>query len=413
MEKIKNIIRHPLFSGSAVMIGGSMIVNIINYIYHLVVGRMLGPVNYGILASLFSIVTIIGIVPTSTSVSIVKYISSSKNLDEVSAVYGSIYGFVLKLAFIASLIVLLISPVIASFLHIGDISLVALISPILFFSLITLVNQATSQGLLKFTGFVVPSLASTLIKICLGIGLVVLGFSVFGAMIGVLIGTVLSFFVSIPFIKNLKKNMKKYDLKPFFKFSIPVFFQALAFTSIFTMDVLLARHFLPPFEAGIYASLSILGKIVFFASSPIASVMFPVVSGRNTKGEPYQKIFWGAFALTFAVSFAIIVFYYLFADFAINILYGSAYLSAAPNLTLMGIFILLYTLDALLVNFALSLGETKIIIFPVVAAMLQAVLIWLFHSDIKEIILMSLIVCLFMFFGEAVYLRYNSLYAKS
>lgn len=399
------------------MIGGSMIVNVINYVYHLVMGRILGPVNYGVLASLFSILYIVGIVPTSTSVAIVKYISSGKNSAGIAAIYRAINNLVLKIAAVISILTLTASPFIANFLHIDNVILVVLISPILFFSLITLVNQAVSQGLLRFMGFVLPNLISSLVKILLGITLVVIGFSVFGAMMGVLTGGILAYFISIPYIRRINqiKNFKKYNLKPFLRYSLPVFLQALAFTSIFTTDVILVKHFLSPFDAGIYASLSTLGKIVFFASSPITSVMFPVIAGRSSRGENYIKVFWGALALTFLISAMVVGIYYFFSDFAIRILYGTAYLSAAADLVWMGVFIMVYTLSTLLVNFSLSLGKTGIIVFPVLGAVGQAVLIWLFHSSIKEIIQVSLLICALMLFGEAVYLGYNSLrkiYAK-
>lgn len=411
MKKIKAIIANPLFSGSAIMIGGSMVGNVINYIYHLIMGRMLGPVDYGVLASLFSILYVVGIVPTSTSVAIVKFISSSKKPSEVASIYRSIDKLVLRLSVILSFLTLLFSPFIANFLNIKNVFLVVLISPILFFSLIALVNQATSQGILKFMGFVYPNFVASGVKLILGVLLVVLGFSVFGAMVGVVLSGILAYLVSVPYVKKIKeiKNFDtEYNLKPFLKYSMPVFFQALAFTSIFTTDVILVKHFLSPFEAGIYASLSTLGKIVFFASSPIASVMFPVVAGKNARGEKYMKVFWGAFALTFAVSALVVAVYYFFSGFAINILYGNAYLSAAPDLVWMGLFILVYTLATLLVNFALSLGKTKIIWFPLVAAIGQGILIWIFHSDVKEIIQASLVICTFMFFGEAIFLGYNS-----
>lgn len=393
------------------MIGGSMVGNVINYLYHLIMGRMLGPVDYGILASLFSILYVVGIVPTSTSVAIVKFISSSKKMSEIATIYRSIDKLVLRLSVTLSALTLVSSPFIARFLNIDNVLLVVLISPILFISLITLVNQATSQGILKFMGFVFPNFVASAAKLAFGVLLVILGFSVFGAMVGVVVSGVLAYFVSVPYVRKIReiKNFDTgYDLKPFFKYSLPVFFQALAFTSIFTTDVILVKHFLSPFEAGIYASLSTLGKIVFFASSPIASVMFPVVAGKSARGEKYMKVFWGAFGLTFAVSAAVVVVYYFFSDFAISVLYGGAYLSAAPDLVWMGLFILVYTLATLLVNFALSLGKTRVIWFPVIAAIGQGILIWIFHSDVKEIIQASLVICTFMLFGEAIFLGYNS-----
>jgi len=240
-----------------------------------------------------------------------------------------------------------------------------------------------------------------------------MGYSVFGAMIGVFAGGLLAYFVSKWYVRDIKKTKKlknKYNLKPFLKYSLPVFLQALAFTSIFTTDVILVKHFLTPFDAGIYAALSTLGKIIFFASSPISSVMFPVVAGRSAKGEGYLKIFWGSLGLTLFVSGSAVGIYYLFSDFAINILYGSAYLAASRDLVWMGLFMLVYTLALLLVNFSLSLGKTRIIVFPVLAAFGQAILLWIFHSSILEVIQVSLAICTLMLFGEGVFLGYTSRY---
>ncbi len=409
-KKIFNFLRHPLFSGSAIMIGGSMAVNVINYAYHLVVGRMLGPVNYGVLASLFSILYIVAIVPTSTSVAVVKFISSAETDKSAGRIYFAINKLVLIIAFILAIALLFVSPFIASFLHINNVFLVILISPILFFSLITLVNQATSQGLLKFMGFVLPNMASSVIKIVLGVLLIALGYSVLGAMYGVLLGGVLAYFVSLPYIRKLVKSdvgSVDYDIYPFLRYSLPVLLQALAFTSLFTTDIILVKHFLSPFNAGIYAALSTLGKIIFFASSPISSVMFPVVSGRVAKGGKYKKIFWASFGATLFISLFIVSLYYLFPNLAIGVLYGNAYLSASEDLIWMGFFILVYTLAVLLVNFSLSIGRTRVIIFPVVAALSQIVFIWIFHESIKEVIQVSLIVSTLMLLGEAAYLRYN------
>lgn len=411
-NKIKSFVKHPLFSGSAVMIGGSMVANVINYVYHLIVGRLLGPVNYGVLASLFSILYIVGIVPTSTSVAIVKFVSSGKETNEISAVYYAINKLVLKVAIVLGILVFLVSPLISNFLKIDNPFLVVFVAPILFFSLMTLVNQATSQGLLKFMGWVVPNIVSSLIKIFLGVFLILLGFSVFGAMGAVMLGAILAYFMSVSYIrkiKNSKPGNAKYNLKPFLVYSLPVLLQALSFTSLFTTDIILVKHFLSPFDAGIYAALSTLGKIIFFASSPISSVMFPVVAGRNAKGEKYHKVFWLSFIATLFISLAIVVFYYLFPNLAIGILYGKAYLSAKTSLVRMGLFIFIYTMSVLLVNFSLSLGKTKVIVFPLFAAICQVVFIWIFHNSIIQVIQVSTIVCSLMFVGLSLNLGYNSL----
>jgi len=391
------------------MVGGNMAVNVINYGYHLIMGRVLGPVDYGVLASIYSILYLVSVIPSSASVAIVKFISSAKNEEEVYSIYKSLSVFVFYLAVFMSVTLFIFSPLIANFLHIDNIWTVSLVSFILFFSLVTLVNQSVSQGLLKFIGSVGPNFISATLKLVLGIILIGLGWSVFGAMVGVSVGAVVSYLYSLRFVKRILKESKykKFILKPFFAYAFPVLVSALAFTSLFTSDVILVKHFFSPFEAGIYAALSTLGKIIFFAAAPITATMFPIVSGRKARGEAHQKVFLASLGLTALMAIVITGFYWLFPNIAIGVLYGPAYLSAKGALVWMGVFILFYSLSYLLVNYSLSLGDAKTVYFPLIAAVLQAPLIWFFHGSVIEVIQISLGLGATMFVFLSAYLGYN------
>lgn len=414
----RSVTGHPLFSGSFLMVGGSMGVNVINYLYHLVMGRVLGPVNYGILASIFSVLYIISIVPMSASISIVKFVSSAKDMREAAGIFLNTRNLVLKISLTGALLILFLSKQVSNFLHIENIFLVLTISPIIIFSLLWLVNQATLQGLLVFEGFVYPNLLGSLGRLVLGLLLVYVGLAVMGAMWGILLGYVLAYLYSFYMVKKKIRISSKahFDLAPLLKFSVPALLQALAFTSIFTLDLILVKHFLPPYEAGLYAALSTLGKIIYFAVTPITSVMFPIVSKRRVRGENYRKVFYAALIATALLSFSIAIFYYLLPDLAIGLLYGKEYLSVRNELVWMGLFITVYTLSYLLVNFLLSLGRTKIVSIPIIVAILQIVAIWFFHETVLQVIQVSLLSVLFMFFGVGSYLVYiqvKKIYAKS
>jgi len=398
-------------SGSLIMVGGNMAANAVNYLYHLVMGRVLGPVNYGILASLYSILYLTSTVSNTTGVAIVKFISASSGPAETFSIYKSLQRFILRVALAAFLILLISSPTIAKFLRIESLGAVMLIGPVLFFSLITLVNQATAQGLLKFVGSVGPNMVSAVLKLAVGLGLVLIGRSVFGAMTGVVVGAILAYWYSAAFIKRIlpEAKEKSFRLKAFLVYTLPVLVQALSFTSFYTVDVILVKHFFLPFEAGIYAALSTLGKIIFFAASPITATMFPIVSGRAARGEKYQKVFLVALGVTLTLSLAIIGFYWLFPNIAIGILYGQAYLSAKAELVWMGAFMLFYTLSYLLVNFSLSLGKTKVIFLPLVAALIQVPALWFCHANLLQVIQISLSLAVVLFFVLLIVLSYNRL----
>lgn len=416
-QKAITLVKHPFFSGSLIMIGGSMFANVINYVYHLIMGRLMGPEDYGTLASLYSVLYIVSVIPTSTSVAIVKFISSQKSTKEINILYSNIRKIYFKIALILSLVLGLLTPLIASFLNINDYFSVLMISAVLFLSLNTLVNQASLQGMLNFIGLVGPNIVSASIKFLLGVLLVYIGFSVVGAMFAVVLGVGLAYFLSSYLAKKRFKIIKngKYDIKDFYQYSQPVLFQALSFTSLFTTDVLLVKHFLSPFDAGLYAALSILGKIIYFAAQPLTQVMFPIISGKKTKGEKYDHFFYLSFAATITLSVFVVLFYYFFPKLAIGIPYGQKYLSASSELVWMGIFVSVYSASYLLVNFMLSLNKTKIVIFPIIAAITQIVALMRWHSSILQIIQISLIISTLMFFslmGSMVYYQQRRVYAK-
>lgn len=391
-KKIYWVLNHPLFSGSAILVGGSMVANIVNYFYHLLMGRMLGPVDYGVLSSLYALLYVVSIIPTSTSLSIVKFISSAKSVKEQAVIYHNVNKFILKVSFIGGAIILLLSPFIANFLQVDSVFEVALVAPVFLFSLLILVNQATAQGMLDFFTAVLPLFAMSIGKLVIGIVLVFLGFAVGGAMVGVVLSMIFGYLLSKRAARKfseLKQN-KRYDLGPFFKYSAPVLLQAMAFTSIISMDVILVKHFFNPELAGYYAAMSTLGKIIFFAAQPVSTAVFPIISKRVSLGEKYLKVFFAAFGATVAIAAIVVLGYALLPNLAIGATFGGKFLSGNNYLVWMGLFFGFYSVSYLLVSFFLSINKTKIVILPLVASVLQIVIIWMAHADILQVIQISL-----------------------
>jgi O-antigen/teichoic acid export membrane protein len=404
---------NPLFSGSAIMLLGSLVANAMNYLYHLIMGRMLGPEDYGILASIFSLLYIVSIVPLSSSVAIVKFISGAKDKKELSLIYSSLKRFILKLAVLGLIVICLITPLLSKFLHIDNILTLLLVGPIFFLSLVTLINQSTSQGQLQFLGVVVPMSISSVFKLILSIIFVFLGFSALGAVGGVAVAALLAYFSSLYFVRGIKTVNKDYDIRPFIKYSLPVLLQALAFTSLFTIDVILVKHFFSSYDAGIYAALATLGKIIFFASSPITSVMFPIVSKRKAVGQNYLKVAILAFLINASISMSVLLVYGLEPFFVVKILYGAKYLTPAGSLLLMGLFISIYTSANFLINYLLSVGKLRAMLIPFAAALLQIIGIILWHDSLIQVIQVSLIVSILMFLSIVSYMLYNSIHNEN
>ncbi len=387
------------------MVIGSNSISMLNYVYHLILGRLLGPTNYGELVSLISLIGLLGIIPSSLNLVVVKYVSSAKDENEVNNLTDWLRSRIFKLSILFFLAIVLVSPVISSFLHIDKTIYLVLISLSFLFSLQALFNRAILQGLLRFKEMMFSIFVENITKLLVSILLVYIGFSVGGAMMAFLVATIVGWYQTNTFLKYKKNSnpVPPKNIKTLILFTIPVFIQSISMTSLYSTDIILVKHFFSSFDAGIYAAIATLGKIIFFATGPISSVMFPLVSKRQSKGQNHSNIFIMSFLITGLIALGVSIVYWFFPQFAIGLLYGKLYLTGTNLLFLYGVFITLFTLSVLLINYGLSLGRTRVVFFSLGAAIAQLVLILFFHNSLQEIIIISILVtalllaCLFIY----------------
>ncbi|MDP3758601.1 MAG: oligosaccharide flippase family protein, partial [Candidatus Daviesbacteria bacterium] len=355
MRNIFNLIKHPFFSGGMVMVVGSNAVNFLNYLYHLVMIRMLDPANYGELAAIIALVGLLGVIPGSLNLVVIKQISSARTETEVTSLIGWLKRKILLVSLIFSLVIFITSPFISSFLNINRTIYLIFVAVSFIFSIQSLLNRSILQGLLKFKEIVVSMLVENLGKLLFGILLIYFGLQAGGAVVGIVVATILGWYITNIYLRDRvkQKSQVKIDFRQMLFFAIPVLVQSLSITSIYSSDVILVKHFFSSYDAGIYASLSTLGKIIFFGAGPIGAVMFPLVSQKESKGQSYKKVVAYSFMVTALLAVVVTLIYWLYPSFVIS-LFGKKYLEAASLLVWFGIFLSLFTMSSLLVTFHLS-----------------------------------------------------------
>lgn len=392
-DNIFKAVKHPLFSGSLIMMIGSNSANFFNLLYHFIMGKMLGPGSYGELAAIISLLGLLGIIPVSLSLVVIKYVAMAKGNSEISALISWFKTKVLLFSLIFSGLIFFASPIIFPFLRLDNAFYLILVVIGFFFSTLALINRSILQGLLKFKEMIISLLAETALKLLISILLVYLGFQVSGAIGGFALSVILGWYITNFYLRHLRKQVSvKVNRKQILSFITPVLIQSFATTSLYSSDVVLVKHFFPSHEAGLYGALSTLGKIIFFGAGPIGAVMFPMISRRSSRGEGYSKIFIYSSLATLLISIVVLLIYWLLPKFVISVLYGSFYLEASNLLVWFGIFMTLFTLSSLLINFNLSLGRTKVVLIPIVAAVLQIIAIWFYHDSLSIVIMISILI---------------------
>lgn len=403
------IIKHPLLAGSLVMVLGSNLHNFGQFVYHFLTGRLLGRVQYGDLASVISILGLISIVQLSFGLTIVKYISSAKEKGIVSNFVNWVHTWSLWLGIVISVLLLLLSPFVIKFLNIAYPEIVYLLIPVLFLSVLLNSYRSILQALLSFNKYALSLIVEVGIKLIFAIILISLGYKLFGAMLALVVGALCAFILTrfslSTYFKEGKGEMPK--ISPLVRYSFPVFIQGLALTSMYSTDLILVKHFFSPEDAGVYASLAILGRVVFFGSSPVTNVMFPLIARRHSHGKPYHSILYLSMFFIFAISAPIIFLYMFFPQVPIGILYGNEFLAGSPLLWWFGVFMGLLAFAMLFIQFYLSIGKTRIVSLFAISALLQVVLIWFVHPSLLAVIQMSVISVSLLLLGFLIYFPYH------
>ena len=409
-DSVARIVSHPLARGSAIVLVGSTLANVGAYAYHLVVGRMLGPVSYGELASLFSFSYILNVPSTVLQTVLTRYISEFHATHEYGKAKNLSLAVLKWLTVVIAVGAALIIPfvgVLAEFLHIRQPIAVFYMYLTSAIWLLTVVQASLMQGSQMFVAAMVFANVTTVLRLVGGaVG------AVFGVVETVLAGVVTgvvsfaAYFIPLGFIYKGKSQATGIGKKEFVSYSTPSFIALLGITSLYSTDIMLAKHYLPPLEAGYYAALSVMGKVVYFASSSVSYVLFPVIAARTKqKSDSNQLVYFALCAVAF-VSFGITAGYFLLPKLALQLLFGASYYPAAPYVGWMGVFLSLYSLCYVLIMTLLGRNNTVVWKFVAVAAVMQIAAIAWIHSGLMAIIFVNIGISVSLFIGLLVYYRH-------
>jgi len=398
-------LKQELISGSIYIFIGSIIANISNLFFNLFVSRNLTVEGYGILTSTISLVSLMVIPVGSIIPTVVSFAGSrfaKEDYGSVKALFLKITKPLLVISFIIFFCFIIFAGHIGDFFQIADQSIIVIAGIIVALSYVGVVNSGLLQARLAFKFISFSNLISAITKLLVGVILVFLGFNVKGAIWAVFISGIIPFilgFIYLRFVFMSKSiiSSNKIHFKNLLSYGIPSSLATLGMMSLISTDILLVKHFYDPLQAGIYAGLSLVGKVIFFFTAPIGSVMFPLLVKKYAKSEKYNNVFKMAVALVFVPSAVLSMIYFLYPEFIIKFfIKNEAYISASSLLGLFGLFTTTYSLISLFTYYFLSVKKTNVYIPVVFFAVVQVLLIVFYHDSFFRVVIISLVVSLLL-----------------
>jgi len=374
-----------LAKNSAILFAGIIGASVLNYVFHLVIGRMVTIEEYGKIESLNSLIYIILIPAATLAMIVTKYGAGFKAQDD-RAGNRAFTRMLEKKIFLYGLPVfalfLLATPYVGHFLNIEERWPLVLVWILMFVSFFSTVNSATLNGWQKFRSLSALNILGAGVKLFFGVLLVKLGFALNGAIGSFTLGAIASYIFSIVFLRFIFSAKEKEIAKPVMQeslkaFIIPFFVGNLAINIMGNADMILAKHILDPTQAGQYGALTIVSKIIFFATGVIATVLFSMSSENHHKKTGSFAIFKNASYIMLAVSAIAVIFYFIFPEFILKLLFGGKYTGVAGYLGWFAVMVALFSYVNLMFQYLLSIHKTKIV-YSLLAISLASTLAILF-----------------------------------
>jgi O-antigen/teichoic acid export membrane protein len=389
-----------------------LLVNGGNYLYNLLLGRILGPSEFSDAAILITLLLILSFIGMTFQIVTAKYavlleesylLSFIKLITKYAAVLGLLFGICIVL-FYQELQTLFHTKTAWMFFIFGfGIPLYFLMS----------VNRGLYQGqnvLNKLATTYQTEMASRLV---LTIAAIYLLPDVPSSII-VASGIVLSFVFGVfPFQKLIFKGLKTAETPVIDTRSITTFFALTAFYELTQIiinnsDIILVKHFFDNEQAGLYASLALIGRVVYFVAWMFVMLLLPKVIQMKKDNQDTLPILLKYVGYIVLLSTFIVLFTALFPEFVVGIMFGKEYVSISFLLWKYALATSLFAVANIFAYYYLSLNQYLPVVVSAVLGSTQIGLIIAYHNSLEQVVHMQIIAMVILLFFQLCYFFYKN-----
>jgi len=392
-------LRAAIFSGSMTLLVGSGLVSAINLIYNIVLARSLGATGFGQAVSVYTLLMLLSAVTLSFQFVCSKFVAKNNSLAAKAAVYSILHRRSWQAGAIVGTALAVASPAISRYLNLPDPMLLVILAVGTAFYIPLGVRRGMLQGMFNFRRLSINFTLEVVVKMGATVALLALGFGVKGVIAAISASVVAGYLCAQP--------GPELTITP--QPGLPASFlegvQAIVFfvgqVIINNVDILLVKHFYPPAEAGLYAAVAVVGRVVYMAAWAVVSSMFPVSAGAE-RSEPYHR----AVVITPLLLVLLIVTLSLFGLWLLPSvfwrgLFGAAFQLSAQNgyssLPLLYVATTgVYCISVVLIIYEMSrkIGNAGWLQLAFSGAI--AVGIYLFHGSLHQVIMVQLVLMLLL-----------------
>jgi len=173
-------------------------------------------------------------------------------------------------------------------------------------------------------------------------------------------------------------------------------------------DIILVKHYFNNHEAGLYASLALIGRVVYFVAWMFVMLLLPKVIQLKKDGKETQPILMKYVAYITVLSTVIVLATFLFPELVVKLMFGDEYLSIAFLLWKYALATSIFAIANIFAYYFLSINQYIPVVVSAIIGLAQIGLIVLFHNSLQQVVEMQIIAMLFLLFFQLCFFFYQN-----
>ena len=379
-----------ILNGSIILLIGSIVVSLANFGYNIGVARMLGPSDFSHAAAAVTILMLISAITLAFQLVCTKLIARAEAVEAKAAVFQHLMRRAWLIGVGLGVFMLLTASMLTTYLRLSTPWIVILLAVGLTIYVPLGVKRGGLQGTCRFRGLAWNMAAEAITKFAGALVLIAMGFGVLGAVAAISASVILAF--ALP--DKARELRGRAVAGP--SGHVGEGRQAIVFfvgqVIISNIDILMVKHFFSPDDAGLYAAIALVGRLLYFGAWSVISAMFPVSAEKKEPGSSGSLLAVPLLLVT-AMSAVFVLLLAAFPTLVFQTLFGAHFHSAVGDLNLLlsmnaaatGV----YAIAVVLITYEMSRCIANTGWLQLVVSGLIVLGISWFHSTLLEVIVVQ------------------------
>ncbi|HEY4053188.1 MAG TPA: hypothetical protein VGL74_05575 [Terriglobales bacterium] len=389
-------LRRHVLSGSAIMLVSSVFVGGMNLIYNFLVAHRLGADQFGHASVVYTLLMLLSSITLTFQLVCSKFVARSQSAAEKIAIYHLLHRWAWTAGIFVGSLLALCSGVITGYLNLPSKTLILLLALAAMFYVPLGVRRGFMQGTYDFRPLALNFSLEVVIKLAGAVALIS-AYRVEGVVGAMTASVFVAYFAGIP-RKHQINEIRGAKLVSGAGEGLQAATFFVGQVIINNLDIILVKHFFDSTQAGVYAAVSLVGRVVYMLSWSVTSSMFPFSAGaRSEKGS--RAVLSTALMLVAGIATLFTVSAWLAPPTLWHMLLGSGFPVGKAHfysslLVLYALTTAIYAVAVVLMTYEISqkIGNLSWVQLGFSGAIITG--IYLFHSTLHQVIVVQLVLML-------------------